>query len=248
MANVWAYSLISVVIVSLLSFIGLLTFSMHPKRLKKILIYMVSFSAGALFGDAFFHLLPESTLDGMAFRVSLSVMSGIVLSFIVEKVIFWRHCHLPTTKEHPHPFAIMNLVGDSVHNFIDGIIIGASYIAGIEVGIATTLAVVLHEIPQEIGDFGILLYGGFSKSKALMYNFLTAITAVAGAVLALVLSRSVEGVTTFLIPFSAGTFIYIAGSDLIPELHKEANTKKSLLEIGTFCAGVLVMIALLLTG
>ena len=241
------YALISVLIVSLISFVGVLTFSIKTDKLKKVLLYMVSFSAGALFGDAFIHLLPEIIDEvGFGLEISIYVMFGIGFSFIVEKFVHWRHCHIPTSKQHVHPFAIMNLVGDSVHNFIDGLIIGASYLVSIPVGIATTLAVVLHELPQEIGDFGVLLHGGFSKFKALFFNFITALTAVAGAIFALLISSYVENITTFLIPFAAGTFIYIAGSDLIPELHKEVKVEKSLLQFIAIVLGVMVMLALLL--
>ena len=246
MIDVWIYTLVSVLIVSLISFVGILTFSIKADKLKKILLYMVSFSAGALFGDAFIHLLPEVVKEaGFRLDISLYLMFGIGFSFITEKVIRWRHCHLPITKTHVHPFAIMNLVGDSVHNFIDGLIIGASYLVSIPVGIATTLAVIFHELPQEIGDFGVLLHGGFSKLKALFFNFITALTAVIGAVVALLIGSYVENMTIFLIPFAAGTFIYIAGSDLIPELHKEVDVKKSLLQFIAIILGVIVMLALL---
>ncbi|MEK6861534.1 MAG: ZIP family metal transporter, partial [Nanoarchaeota archaeon] len=171
---------------------------------------------------------------------------GIILSFLIEKVIHWRHCHIPTSKEHPHPFAYINLIGDSVHNFIDGLIIAASYLASIPVGIATTIAVLLHEIPQEIGDFGVLLHGGFTKKKALFFNFITALTAVLGAVVALIISQSIEQLTLFLIPLAAGGFIYIAGSDLIPELHKEVKLSKSIFQIISFILGILIMMSLLL--
>jgi zinc and cadmium transporter len=243
------YTLVSVVLVSLISVVGLLAFSIKIERLKEMLLYMVSFSAGALFGDAFFHLLPEIVKEaGFGFNIAIYVLLGIGFSFITEKVIRWRHCHLPITKEHVHPFAIMNLVGDSVHNFIDGLIIGASYLVNLQVGIATTLAVIFHEIPQEIGDFGVLLHGGFSRMKALVYNFFTALTAIVGAVVSLLLSSYIENFTIFLIPFAAGTFIYIAGSDLIPELHKEVKVEKSLLQLFTIVLGVLIMLALLLIG
>ena len=249
MIDIWIYSLVSVLIVSLISFVGLLTLSIKTDKLKKILLYMVSFSAGALFGDAFIHLLPEAVeKSGFGLNISLYVLFGIGFSFIVEKFIHWRHCHIPTSKQHIHPFAMMNLVGDGVHNFIDGIIIGASYLVSIPVGIATTLAVIFHELPQEIGDFGVLLHGGFSKGKALFFNFITALSAVFGAVVSLLISSYVENITTFLIPFAAGTFIYIAGSDLIPELHKEVEVKKSLLQFIAIVFGVLVMLALLMLG
>ncbi len=247
MLEVWAYSLGSVAIVSIISLIGVVVFPLFGKNAKKSLVYMVSFSAGALFGDAFIHLLPEAVGEtGFTTHLALYLVSGIVFSFIIEKFIRWRHCHIPTDDHHPHPFAFMNLVGDAVHNFIDGIIIGASYLAGIPVGIATTLAVVFHEIPQEIGDYGVLLHGGFTRKKAIMLNFLVALAAVAGAVVTLLLSSFVSGINSFIIPFAAGIFIYIAGSDLIPELHKEVELKESAIQLIWFLLGVGVMLLLLL--
>ena len=247
MPNVWIYSLASVLIVSLISFVGLLTLTIKADKLKKILLYMVSFSAGALFGDAFIHLLPEAVEEiGFGLNISIYVLLGIGFFFIIEKFIHWRHCHIPNSKENVHPFAMMNLFGDGVHNFIDGLIIAASYLVSIPVGIATTLAVILHEIPSEIGDFGVLLHGGFSKGKALFYNFVTALAAVLGAIVSLSISSYVENITVFLIPFAAGGFIYIAGSDLIPELHKEVKVKKSLLQFIAIVLGVSVMLLLLL--
>lgn len=248
MEGVWVYILISVLAVSFISFIGIATLSLRAEKLKRILIYLISFSAGALLGDVFLHLLPEFIgQKGLEARSSLLILGGILIFFVLEKVIHWQHCHMPLDRQHVHPFAYTNLVGDGLHNFIDGIIIGASYLVSIPVGIATTLAVVLHEIPQEIGDFGVLLHAGFSKRKALWMNFLTALGAVLGAVAALVLSGYIEGLVSYLIPLAAGGFIYIAGSDLIPELHKDAgNGWRSLVQVIVFLLGIGVMSALLL--
>ncbi|MFH1284862.1 MAG: ZIP family metal transporter [Candidatus Peregrinibacteria bacterium] len=247
MINIWLFSLVSVAVVSLISLVGVLTLPVRAERLKNILIYMISFSAGALLGDAFIHLLPEIVEEtGFTIYVSLFVLSGIAVSFIIEKIIHWRHCHHPTTENHPHPFAWMNLFGDGVHNLIDGLIIGGSYLVSVHVGIATTLAVILHEIPQEIGDFGVLLHGGFSRKKALLVNFLTALTAVLGVVIALLVGIYVENITVFLIPFAAGGFIYIASSDLIPELHKTVKVAHSLIQFLLFACGIALMMLLLL--
>jgi len=230
----------------LIFLIGLLTFRLKAESLKKIVLYFVSFSAGGLFGDAFIHLIPEAAEEsGFGVHVSLYILLGIIASFIAEKFLQWRHCHIPTSKEHPHPFAYMNLFGDAVHNFIDGLVIGGSYLAGIPLGIATTLAVIFHEIPQEIGDFGVLIYGGFARSKALLFNLATALTAIFGTIVALSLGFLMQGSTAFLVPFAAGNFIYIAGSDLIPELHKqEPKPLKSALQLTTFVLGILVLFSL----
>jgi zinc and cadmium transporter len=243
---VWAFSLVSILLVSLISIIGVLTFSLREESLKKILLYFVSFSAGGLFGDAFIHLIPEATeVRGFDLTVSLLILFGINVSFFLEKFLQWRHCHIPTSDEHPHSFAYMNLFGDAVHNFIDGLIIGGSYLVSLTLGFATTIAVVFHEIPQEIGDFGVLMYGGFTKSKALFFNFLTAISAFFGAIIALSLGFLIQDFISVVIPFAAGNFIYIAGSDLIPELRKdELSLTKSIYQLIAFILGVLLLLLL----
>jgi len=250
MMYIWAYTLVSVLIVSLLSLVGLFALSVKTERFKSVLFLLVSFAAGALFGDAFLHLLPEAVEgSGFTMGVSLLVIGGISLMFLVEKVIHWHHCHNPADEEeHVHPSAIMNLVGDGVHNLIDGLIIGATYLVSIPVGIATTLAVAFHEIPQEISDFGVLIHGGFSKGKALFYNFLSALVAVLGAIIALVVGGADRSgsLVHILLPVTAGIFIYVAGADLIPELHKEVKVSKSIGQFFAFLAGVGIMVLLLI--
>lgn len=243
------YAFVSVFIVSAISLIGVVALWLNTTFLKKILLFLVSFSAGALFGDAFLHLLPEAIAEHwFTLVVSLSLLWGIVFWLVTEKVIRRNHCHMPITKTHVHPVATMNLVWDMVHNFIDGLIIGASYLVSIPLGIATTLAVVLHEIPQEIWDFGVLVHGWYSKKKALLMNFLTALTAIVGLIVAFVLYTYIQNIVVFLIPFAAGTFIYIAGSDLIPELHKENKISQSLPQIFFFLLGIGLMATLLFLG
>jgi len=217
------------------------------ENLKKILIFFVSFSAGALLGGAFIHLIPEAASEnGFNLKISFYVLGGILFSFILEKLICWRHCHNPShIDSEVHSFVYMNLFGDGVHNFIDGMVIGAAYLISIPVGLAATIAIILHEIPQEIGDFGVLLHGGFTRGKALMFNFLTAITAIFGTALALAIGSYSDGLTHFLVPFAAGSFIYIAGSDLIPELHKETSVKKNLLQFIFLVMGILLTASML---
>lgn len=245
--NVWIYSLLSVLAVSLISLIGIFTLSMKYEKMKKRLIYLVSFAAGALLAGAFLHLLPELVEEhGFSLSVSGMILGGIVLFFALEKVIHWHHHHMAVGEEHVEPFSIMILIGDGLHNFIDGMIIAASYLINIPVGIATTIAVVLHEIPQEIGDFATLLHGGFSRAKALTFNFLSALTAFLGLVFALIMQSYVENIEFFIVPVAIGGFIYIAGSDLIPELNKHPKLKSSLLQLLFFVIGIAIMAALLL--
>ena len=231
--------------VSLVSLIGVFTFSVKKENLNKVLILLVSLSAGTLMGDAFLHLIPEAYSGEGKDLAAILILAGILLFFILEKVISWRHCHTLDCHDHPQVFSYMILTGDMVHNFIDGLIIGASYMVSPPLGLATTLAVVLHEIPQEIGDFGSLIYGGCSKFKALMYNFVSALSAIVGAILVLSLGFNSESLISVLVPFAAGGFIYIAGSDLIPELHKNRDRKIIVWQIITFILGILLMFGLL---
>lgn len=242
----WLYALLSVFAVSIISLIGIVTIAVNEKRLKKMLIFLVSFAVGGLFGDVFIHILPAVYRDIPSTQVvSFGIIGGILLFFILEKFIYWRHCHSGVCDTHDKPFVFLNLVGDGLHNFIDGIIIGASYIVSIPLGLATTLAVVLHEIPQEIGDFGILVGGGLSRWRALLLNFLCASIAILGTVIALIVGPKVKDFPLYVLPFSAGGFIYLAGSDLIPELHKEVKFSRSLLQLVSVILGVAVMALLL---
>ncbi len=241
----WIYPIVSVFAISFASLIGALTVAINKEKLKSILIYFISFSAGALIGDAFFHIIPEIAEEGLSFISSIIIISGIICSFLIEKIINWRHCHLPITKTHIHSFAYMNLIGDSVHNFIDGLIIGASFLINPTMGFASSIAILFHEIPQEIGDFGVLIHGGFKTKKALLYNFLTALFAIIGTILSLTIGSFTENLTLFLMPFAAGNFIYIACSDLIPELHKDCSKKKSIIQSIVFILGVAIIASLI---
>jgi zinc and cadmium transporter len=245
-ASVWLYTMGSVLLVSLASFAGVLFIAMDEKRLRRVLLFLVSFAAGALLGGAFLHLLPESAEHGMKSSTSIFILCGILGFFVLEKIICWRHCHIPTSEDHPHPVGLMNLVGDGFHNLIDGMIIAGSYLVNPALGISTTLAVILHEIPQEIGDFGILVHAGYSIRRALMFNFISALTAVWGAILVLSIGLKTEAVSRFLVPFTIGGFVYIATADLIPELKKETNLQKSSLQLLFLLLGAGVMALLLL--
>jgi len=231
--------LISTILVSLIAFIGIFTLALKKKLLSKILIILVGFAAGALIGGAFLHLLPESLEICDCFTVFIYLLIGFVLFFLIERVLHWRHCHKGVCKI--HTFTYMNLLGDGVHNFIDGLVIAAAFLTDISLGWITTLAIIFHEVPQEIGDFGILVYGGFKRITALFFNYLSALTAIAGGIVGYFLHSYISGMNVFLLAFAAGGFIYIASSDLIPELHKEANLKKSMLSFVFFLIGILLM-------
>ena len=202
---------------------------------------LVGFSCGALIGGAFIHLLPESLEEtGQAHQAVLYyTIVGIIVFFIMEKFLYWRHCHEENCPI--HTFVYLNLIGDGVHNFIDGMIIAGSFIISYSVGIATTFAVIFHEVPQEIGDFGVLVYGGLSKLKALAYNFVSALTAIVGSLVAYYSAAYIHGIDQFLVPFAAGGFIYIAATDLMPELHKKNQAKESVIQFFSVLAGIGLM-------
>jgi len=239
--NSFLWIMISTFIISLISFIGIFTLALKDKLLDKIVLFLVSLSAGALMGGAFLHLLPESVELREGLDVFLFVLIGFALFFLIEKVLHWRHCHKGECQV--HTFTYMNLIGDSIHNFIDGLIMATSFVISIPLGMTTTMAIALHEIPQEIGDFGVLIYGGFTKKKALVLNFLTALTAVLGGLIGFFISNMVENVKLFILPFAAGGFLYIAASDLIPEIRKETSLKKSMIYFGIFILGIFIMYA-----
>ncbi|MCB9798470.1 ZIP family metal transporter [Candidatus Nomurabacteria bacterium] len=242
----WLYAIISTLIVSAISLVGIFTLSLKAEKLERFLFVLVSFSAGTLLGDAFLHLIPEiAETCSFDLLVSFGILAGIGVMLFLEKVIHWHHCHSPS-KHKSHAFAKMNLIGDALHNFLDGLVIGAAYTVSIPIGIATTIAVILHEIPQEIGDFGVLLQGGYKKGQALLLNFFIGLFALLGTVLALSLSKWSEDASHALVPFAAGTFIYIALADLFPEIHKETKLGKSLLQLIAFVFGIGVMALLLL--
>jgi zinc and cadmium transporter len=231
--------LASVTAVSLIAFVGIIFIGLKEEKLKRLTMILVGFSSGTLLGGAFLHLLPESlNPDNDPATVLWYVMVGIVIFFTLEKFLYWRHCH---EKECPtHTFVYLNLIGDGIHNFIDGMVIAATFMLSFELGFATTLAVIFHEVPQEIGDFGVLVYGGLNRKKALTYNFISAITAILGALATYFLAylRSIE---TLLVPFAAGGFIYIAATDLLPELHKKAHAGESIVQLIVILLGIALM-------
>ncbi|HIE05367.1 MAG TPA: ZIP family metal transporter [bacterium (Candidatus Stahlbacteria)] len=240
--DILVYIIISVLLISGISLVGIFTLSLNKDLLKRILILLVSFAIGALFGDVFIHLLPESFEElGTGLVTALLVIFGFLIFFVIEKFIRWRHYCVLEPTEHIKPYVTMNIVGDAIHNLVDGMLIAGSYIVSIPLGITTTIAIVLHEIPQEIGDFAILVQGGLSVRKALVFNLFAALMAVVGAVLVFLLGSVVEGFTYYLIPITAGSFIYIAGPDLIPELHHELRISISILQFVSIIAGVGVM-------
>lgn len=235
-----SYALIASIIVSLISLIGAVALVIKDNLLQRIIIFLVAFAAGGLIGGAFFDLIPEAAeyVKDIT-QLFLYVILGYMLFFIIEKYLHWRHCH--STECKVHRFTYLNIVGDIVHNFSDGLIIGTVFLVSIKVGIAATLAIIFHEIPHEIGNFTVLVYGGFSKTKALFFNFLSSLFAIAGTIVGYYFASRIVGFSNFLLPAAAGGFIYIASCDLVPELHKEEGGKRSALIMATFAFGIFLM-------
>lgn len=233
--------LISVFIVSAISLIGIVTVLFKSKSLDKVFFVLVSFATGSLLGAAFLDLLPEAVGDASSLQIFSSVLFGIMLFFLLEKFLYWYHCHEGECDV--HQFTYLNLAGDGIHNFLDGVIIASAFLTSTSVGVITSIAIVLHEIPQELGDFGVLVYGGFSRVKALAYNFVTALTAFLGAIAAYFFLDKLKGFTPLMISVAAGGFIYIACTDLIPELNKERTLRHSLQQFILISLGIGVILA-----
>lgn len=243
MSNIWIGSLTSTVLVSIISITGIFFLALKASKLQKIVFVLVSFAVGALLGNVFFHLLPESfeAIENTSV-IALLVMAGILSFFVMEKFLHWHHGHkIDDIHDHPKSYGYISLFADGMHNFTDGILIAAGWMASPEIGIATTLAVVLHEIPQEISDFSILIHAGFTAKKALLLNFYAALAAILGNVITLLLGSNIESLASYVLPVAAGGFIYLAGTDLMPELNKDRSRLNSLIQLVMIIAGLLLM-------
>ena len=240
MISTLAYILTAITIVSLISIIGILIF-INKKLMDKSLFFLVSFAAGTLLGAAFLDLLPETLENGFNTFIPIFILIGITSFFVLEKFLHWHHHHTEHQHKEVHAFTYLNLIGDGIHNFLDGAIIAVSFMSSTQLGIATTIAIIAHEIPQEIGDFGVLIYGGFSKMKALVFNFLSALTAIIGALVAYFYSSRFENSNLYLSAFAIGGFVYIAGTDLIPEIQKETDLKKSFIQLILMILGIFLI-------
>ena len=225
-------------IVSLIGGIILLTKEKFAVRMSH---FLASFAAGALLGTAFFDLMPEAAEEAGEINIFFWTLIGMLSFFVLERSIHWFHHHYDHPDEQTKPVNVLIVLGDAVHNFIDGIVIAAAFLVDIQLGIVTAIAVGAHEIPQEIGDFGILLHNGVSRKKVLLLNVFSAVTAMLGALLVYFLRDSIQGLLPIFLSVTAGFFIYIAASDLIPEIHKEVNRKHAFIETVLLILGVTVV-------
>ena len=248
-------TLLAVAVVSLVSLVGIATFGLPGLRKHRTILVLVALSAGTLMGDAFFHLLPEAVEARAGDHVDAIgawMLLGFLALFLMEVALRARHSHVDPQEHHPHegegaiaPFAWTNLVGDGLHNFLDGAAIAAAFLVDTGVGVATSIAVVVHEVPQELGDFAVLVRAGVKPGRALLWNFLSAAIAFAGALVVLLLDLDPATIDAYGLPFIAGAFIYIAAADLIPELHHHSKGREAATILGGFVGGIAIMYLLL---
>jgi zinc and cadmium transporter len=223
------------VLMGVIALVGSVTLLLSEASLKKILLPLVALAAGTLLGGALFHMIPVS-VDVLGNRLSVYVwiLVGFSLFFVLEQFLHWHHCHRVPC-EH-RPLTVLILIADGLHNFIGGLAVTGAFLIDVRVGISAWLAAAAHEVPQELGDFGILVHGGWKKGRALFYNFLSALTFLAGGFVAYAASLSFD--TAFLLPFAAGNFIYIAAADLVPEVKHEASLRLGALHFVSFLTGL----------
>ncbi|UCH38267.1 MAG: ZIP family metal transporter [Candidatus Bathyarchaeota archaeon] len=236
-------------VVSHFSLIGIYALSLKEQTLHSALSILIAFSAGAILGTAYFDLLPEAIELVEGATVYVYITLGFIMFFFLERFVYWYHgdpheddiSAKTSDRGFTKGFAYLNLIGDGIHNFVDGMVIAASFLRGFSVGLATTVAVIFHELPQEMGDYGILVYAGFKRKTALLLNFVVAFTVIVGGIAAVLIIELVNTVSGLLIAFSAGGFIYLAASELIPELHEEKRFNKSVIQFAMFLLGIVLI-------
>lgn len=227
---------------SALALIGGVTLVLPEKKLKPLLLPLVALAAGTLLGGALFHLIPAS-VDALGNHLSIYVwiLAGFAAFFALEQFLNWHHCHRSPCEHERQPLTYLILIADSLHNFVGGLAVGGAFLVDIRVGISARLAAAAHEVPQELGDFGILLHGGWKPARALLFNFFSALTFLLGGLVAWSFARTID--VTFLLPFAAGNFIYIAAADLIPEVKHHVSLRQSALHFVSFLAGLSLLFA-----
>lgn len=239
--SILTYTIIASFVTSLVSLIGIVFLLGKTSSYEASSKSMVSFAAGVLIATAFINILNEALHEGPIDMVLLVTLAGIVFSFFMERFVLWYHHH-HNDMHNIKPSAYLVIMGDSIHNFIDGIAIAATFSVSVPLGIITTVAIMAHEIPQEIADFMILVRSGFTRQKALMFNFLTALTAVLGGIVGVLLVNTYSNILPSALAFTAGIFIYIAAADLIPELHENHDRSKPLNQAVPFVLGIALIV------
>jgi zinc and cadmium transporter len=229
---------------SALALVGTITVWMPAPTLARLLLPTVGLAAGSLLGGAFFHMLPESVdAIGNGLGVYLALVAGFLVFFVLEQFLHWHHCHRVEHVEcvERRPLGYLILLADGLHNLIGGLAVGGAFLVDIRVGIVTWLVAAAHEVPQELGDFGVLVHSGWERRSALAWNFASAVTFLVGALIAYAISDHVE--VAYLLPFAAGNFVYIAAADLLPEVTSEERTRDKLETSAAFVVGLAMLLA-----
>jgi zinc and cadmium transporter len=222
-----------------IALVGSVTLLLRPETLDRIVAPLVAFAAGSLLGGAFFHMLPAALAQGLSPETcALGVMAGFTLFLGLEQVLHWHHCHRAAA-DCRQPLGFLILLGDGLHNFLGGLGVASVMLVDVKLGIAAWLAAVAHEVPQELGDFGVLIHGGWERRSALLYNLLSGLTFLVGGLVAYVASATIDA--TLLVPFAAGNFIYIGASDLVPEVKGHGEAPRNLIHFVSFVAGVALL-------
>ena len=235
----FAWIVLSSLLMSAIALVGSVTLVLSQETLRKITLPLVAFAAGSLIGGAFLHMIPEGLAQGGGGHAFfLWIVAGFAVFFALEQLLHWRHCHR-STADTRRPLTYLILLGDGLHNYIGGLAVAGTFLVDIRLGITTWLAAAAHEVPQELGDFAVLVHGGWDKRLALLFNVLSALTFLAGGLTTYYLSRQVD--IAFLVPFAAGNFIYIGASDLVPEVNKHERLSVNVIHFAAFSSGIALM-------
>jgi len=227
-------------LMSAIAMVGSVTLALKPATLDRLLLPLVAFAAGSLIGGAFFHMIPAAVIEiGDILNVGVLIVAGFTAFFLLEQLLHWHHCHRASS-DCKQPLTYLILIGDGLHNFLGGLAIAGTFLIDIRLGITSWLAAAAHEVPQELGDFGVLLHGGWSKRKALLFNVLSGLTFLAGGLVTYALSFQMD--IGWLIPFAAGNFIYIGASDLVPEVNKHHDLRANAVHLMAFVLGLAILL------
>ena len=238
--NALGWIVLGGVAMTAIALVGSVTLFLRPATLRKLLLPLVAFAAGSLVGGAFFHMIPATLGTGIGgLGAGIAVVAGFTLFFILEQVLHWHHCHRAQT-DCRQPLTWLILIGDGLHNFLGGLAIAGTFLVDIRLGITSWLAAAAHEVPQELGDFGVLLHGGMSRRQALLFNALSGLTFLLGGLVTYGLSSQLD--TSWLIPFAAGNFLYIGASDLVPEVNRHGDLKANFVHLAAFLFGIVLLL------
>ena len=239
--NTLAWIILGGILMSAIAMVGSATLVLKPATLDRLLLPLVAFAAGSLIGGAFFHMIPAALETiGNTLGVGIAVVAGFTTFFVLEQLLHWHHCHRARS-DCKQPLTYLILIGDGLHNFLGGLAIAGTFLIDVRLGITSWLAAAAHEVPQELGDFGVLVHGGWTNRRALLFNAISGLTFLLGGLLAYFLSFRVD--VSWLIPFAAGNFLYIGASDLVPEVNKHNDLAASSIHLLAFILGLVLLLS-----